>query len=407
MSRKLPRYVYAKKSGGLFFKHPKSGKLPMPSADADDFMASYHKLMSSVANNTLSLPIKPAHERHLGYSGASSVGALAKDYFASEPFERLHKRTGYMRRLYIERCLRTMLPEPMGDGQPAEFSMWHLDEITKDVARDLRGALVYEKGRGGPSLKKAGVLDNWRDTHIRAMRAMFAWAVDKPYKWREDKVTRRLNANPFQRLGKLDNEDKSHRPWEQAHFDKLMAYLQREKRWGDLLGAALMRYAFVRRSDAVRLGPAHIKNIAARGANRPKLALVFKEWKGSQSRTARRQNKERIVPILPQLQAIFDSTPEAMAHDTFVIARGNRYGRPLTSNHFGTRIHEQARIAGLDADLTCHGIRHFAANTMAQNGASAHLIAEWGGWCDIRNVVRYTKGVNKAKLMEAGAQFVV
>lgn len=409
MTIERPRYVYAKPNGRLFFKHPKSGKLPLPALDADDFTASYHALMASVANNTLSLPIKSTHEKHLGFSGEASVGGLAKAYFASEPFDRLDTTTKQCRRLYIERCLQTPHPEVMADGRLAPFAMWHLDELSKDTSRTLRGALVHERTRGRP-LKKGGDLDNWRDVHMDAMRAMFRWAVDKPYRWSEPDpahpsrtLRRRLTANPFTQLGALDRSKGQHRAWDQSDFETLMAYFKLERLWGYRLGLAIMRYAFVRRSDAVRLGPQHVKDLAPRTANAPQLHLVFKEWKGSRSKTERRQNKERRVPILPQLQAIIDSTPGAMQRDRFVVGRSDK---PLTSNHFGTWLSDHAQRAGLPPASTCHGVRHFAANTMAQNGASAHLIAEWGGWKDIRNVVRYTKQVDKQKLMAAGAQFV-
>jgi integrase len=397
-----PRYVYAKASGALFFKHPKSGKLPMPTLDAADFWPTYHKLMASVANNALP-PVVKVHERHLGFNGPASVGGLAKGYFASEKFERLARRTAHMKRLYIERCLQTMHPEPMIDGKPGAFSMWHLDDVDKDMARDLRSALKYERAPNGRPLKKGGDLDSWRDVHMWAMRSMFAWAVDKPYKWRDERdVMRRQNANPFERLGDLCQDEGGNRPWQLNDYDRMMAFLTGERLWIDRLALALMRYTLVRRSDVVRIGAPNVQNIAKRGANRPELGIVFKEWKGSRSKTDRRQNKTRQIPILPELQTVLDETPGAMDRPTFLVGREG----PFTDNHYGKRFNALCRDAGLPKGSTCHGIRHFAASTMAINGASAHVIQAWGGWADLRNVIRYTKHADQLAMMQAGAEFV-
>ena len=402
---KRPRYVYAKPNGNLFFKHPKSGKLPLPALDADDFTSEYQRLMASVANNTLSLPIKAAHARHLDYSGAGSIGTLALAYFKSDAFTRLGRRTAHMRRLFIETCLQTLHPEPMADGKPAEFRMWHIDDVSKDTARDLRSALKYERTANGRPLKKGGDLDNWRDVRMWAMRAMFAWAVDKPYRWSEGKSQRRVNGNPFQRLGDLCQDKNGHRTWEQDDFDTMMAFLTREQRWEDRLALALMRYTLVRRSDVVRLGKDFIKNLAARGANAPALYLRFKEWKGSTSKTERRQNKERTIPILPELQQIIDTTPGAMERRWFLPSReGDSH---LTDAHFGSRFNQLCSDAGLPEGSTCHGIRKFAATRMAENNASAKVIAAWGGWEDLRNVIGYTKAADNKKLVDIGAQFII
>jgi len=408
MSRDLPRYVYAKKSGVLFFKHPKSGKLPIPPADADDFMASYHALMASVANNTLSLPIK-THERHLGFSGEASVGGLAKAYFASEAFSRLAPRTAHMKRQYVEQCLQTTHPEPMRDGQPCAFSMWHLDEVSKDTARDLRAALKYEPARDHRPLKKGGDLDGWRDVRMWAMRSMFGWGIDKPHKWQEpdryssSTITRRLTGNPFERLGDLCQDDDGHRAWEQNDFDTMMAWLTDEKRWLDRLALALMRYTLIRRSDVVRIGWPNVRNIAQRGANAPELAFVFKEWKGSQSKTDRRQNKIRTIPILPQLQRIIDETPGAKDRPTFLVGREGQF----TDAGYGTRFNDLCRDAGLPEGCTCHGIRKFAAITMLYNGAPNSVLKAWGGWESDRSLAVYTKPAEARKLMKAGTEFVV
>lgn len=409
----LPRYVYVKPNGKLFFKHPKSGKLPLPPRDASDFMSAYHALMASVANNTLSIAVAPRHERHMSYAGDASMGALAAAYFGSDAFRRLETRTAHCRRLFIETCLQTMHPEPMGDGKPALFSHWAIDTVTKDVARQLRDALQYERTPNARPLKNGGDLSHWRDARMWAMRAMFAWASDKPYRWYDGDERRTVIGNPFQRIGNLYKPGDGHRTLTDDDCDQLEAYMIAERLHVDRLAFLLMRYTAVRRSDLVRIGKQHMRMIKSVTTGEKIPALVFQEWKGSKSLTERRTNKPRIIPIAPELLKHIHATPGALDRPVFIV--GPRGKSPkhhdervnARANQYGTHFNALCRTAELPEGSTCHGIRKHVGTRMADGGASPHQIAAMLGHTDIRNVLVYTRKANTQKLTEDGMLLIV
>lgn len=413
---KRPRYVYAKPNGGLFFKHPKSGKLALPDLDAPDFSAEYQRLMASVANNTLSVPVKAAHPKHMTYAGDASVGALCNAYFASAEFAKLGRRGAHVRRLYVEQSLQTMLPEPMSDGKPARLADWRIDEVTVAVCRDLRDALVYAPEKHHRPLKHGGDLTHWRDARLWAMRVVFNWGVDRPYGWieRDDRGRalgkRSMTGNPFMRVGTLYKAGEGHRVWTDDDCDQFEAWTIGEHLYVDRVGFGLARYAAVRRCDVVRLGKDHVKWVKSVETGERIRALVFKEWKGSQSKTDRRTNKERIIPIAPQLWDIIERCPGALDRPTFIVgAKGGR----CSDAKYGTHFNELARIAGLPEGCTMHGIRKYVGMRMADGGATPHQIAAMLGHMDrngevsTKNVHVYTRKANQKKLTEAALGFVI
>jgi len=428
MTSKRPKYVYVKPNGtDLYFKAPTTGKLPIPALNDPEFNVAYHKLLAAVANGTLSLPVKTKGKgkvrddgtvvgRHINYAGEASVGALAKAYFASYEFLKLDKRTQTTRRLFIEQCLQTVHPTPVDEnGECVPFAERHIDDVAIDICRDLRDAMFFKPDKVHHKLKH-GDLAHWRDARMSAMRVLFNWGVDRPYRWTECDANgrkigvRAMTGNAFRRLRALHVNREGHRVATENECDDLDAYLLAEGLHMDRLAFGLCRYAALRRCDVTRLGAQHVQWITTRqGKVR---ALVFKEWKGSRSKTDKQTNKQRVIPIRPALWQLIERA-KGMERPTFIAVPIHRGGGKYNDNAYGRRFAALCRAAGLAEDFTMHGIRKHCGARMADKGATPHQIASMLGHQDrngdvsTKNVFVYTRRADQLKLTEDALGFLV
>jgi len=148
---------------------------------------------------------------------------------------------------------------------------------------------------------------------------------------------------------------------------------------------ALMYYAGVRKSDAFRLGPFHVK---ARGTE-----LHWTEWKGSRSTALGKHRplpKRRQLEIHPELSRTIAATEAG--HGRFVL---NKYGRPYSYSGFDQAFDDWCDQAELPSQCTAHGVRKAAAALMYENGASeAELCAIFGWKIGSRMAAYYAKKSN-------------
>jgi integrase len=140
------------------------------------------------------------------------------------------------------------------------------------------------------------------------------------------------------------------------------------------LALALLLYTGQRRSDVVRMGRQHIRDGV----------LTVKQEKTGASLA---------IPVHPNLQAVLDATPSA--HLTFLTTTT---GKPYSGNHFSESFREWCDAAGLPQRCKPHGLRKAACRRLAEAGCSANEIMAISGHATMKELVRYTKAADQARL---------
>jgi len=100
-----------------------------------------------------------------------------------------------------------------------------------------------------------------------------------------------------------------------------------------------------------------------------------------------------VVPLHSELKAILDATPSE--HLTFLVTR---YGKPYGAVNFSIWFRTQCDAAGLPKECSAHGLRKAACRRLAEAGCSANEIAAISGHKTLKEVERYTKAADQARL---------
>jgi integrase len=144
------------------------------------------------------------------------------------------------------------------------------------------------------------------------------------------------------------------------------------------LALGLLLYTAQRRGDVLVMGPQHVRN-----------GVVHV-----------RQNKTGTtleIELHTDLKAILDATPTE--HLTFLTTA---YGKPFSPGGFSNWFRDRVVEAGLPPKCTAHGLRKAAARRLAEAGCSANVIAAVTGHRSLREVERYTKAADQARLARQG-----
>src|SRR5215469_10882356 len=141
------------------------------------------------------------------------------------------------------------------------------------------------------------------------------------------------------------------------------------------LALALLLYTAQRRSDVVRMGRQHIRNGA----------LTVKQQKTGTELPP--------IPVLPDLQAVLNATPGE--HLTFLVTST---GKPYGGNAFTEQFREWCDAAGLPKHCSAHGLRKAACRRLAEAGCSGPEIMSISGHATLKELVRYTKAADQAKM---------
>jgi integrase len=136
-------------------------------------------------------------------------------------------------------------------------------------------------------------------------------------------------------------------------------------------------YTGQRRSDVVRMGRQHIRDGV----------LTVKQEKTGASLA---------IPVHPNLQAVLDATPSE--HLTFLVTTT---GMPYSGNHFSETFREWCDAAGLPQRCKPHGLRKAACRRLAEAGCSGNEIMTISGHATLKELVRYTKAADQARLARA------
>jgi integrase len=144
------------------------------------------------------------------------------------------------------------------------------------------------------------------------------------------------------------------------------------------LAFALLLYTAQRRSDVVRMGRQHVRETPEGPA------LYVKQ---------RKTGVELLIPIRPELRAVLAATPSE--HLTFLVTAT---GKPYGDNHFSESFREWCDAAGLPKHCSAYGLRKAACRRLAEAGCSANEIMAISGHATMKELVRYTKAADQARL---------
>jgi integrase len=140
------------------------------------------------------------------------------------------------------------------------------------------------------------------------------------------------------------------------------------------LALALLLYTAQRRSDVIRMGRQHIKHGV----------LKVKQQK---------TGVELAIPVLPQLQTVLDATPSE--HLTFLVTE---HGKPYGGNYFTETFREWCDAAGLPTRCKVHGLRKAMCRKLAEAEVDPRQIMSISGHRTMKEIVRYTRDADQARL---------
>ncbi|MGE5502164.1 MAG: tyrosine-type recombinase/integrase [Ignavibacteriales bacterium] len=184
-----------------------------------------------------------------------------------------------------------------------------------------------------------------------------------------------VKVDPTVGVDRLKSRGKGHRAWSEDDIQRF------EKHWPAgsraRLALRLLLYTGQRRSDAVRMGWQHVSEGKLR---------VIQQKTGT----------ALLIPLHPALKTELDCLPKTNL--TFLMTA---YGRPMSAAGFTNWFRECARKAGLPNGSAPHGLRKAAARRLADAGCTTHQIAAITGHLSLKEVERYSKGADQARLAEA------
>jgi integrase len=140
------------------------------------------------------------------------------------------------------------------------------------------------------------------------------------------------------------------------------------------LAMALGLYTGQRRGDVIRMGRQHIKD-------------------GVLHVRQEKTNAALAIPVHPKLQAVLAAVPATQL--TFM---QTLKGKPFTGHAFSNWFAKACNKAGLGSQCTFHGLRKAACRRLAEAGCSANEIASISGHATLKEVARYTKAVDQARM---------
>ncbi len=163
--------------------------------------------------------------------------------------------------------------------------------------------------------------------------------------------------------------------WTEAQIAQYEAHWPAGSR--ERLALSLLLFTCQRRSDVVRMGRQHVQDgvITVR-----------------QQKTGTRL----VIPLHPVLRAEIGLLPPGQL--TFLMTQ---WGAPFTAAGFGNWFVERARMAGLPAGCSAHGLRKASAGRLAEAGCTGPEIQAIGGWKNLREVERYIRAADQARLATA------
>ncbi len=188
------------------------------------------------------------------------------------------------------------------------------------------------------------------------------------------KKRKMIEVNPMTEIEPIRYKVKGFKDWSDAEIKLFSDCYPIDTR--ERLALELMLCAAPRRSDVIRLGPEHV--IAGR--------LVYRQKK---------TGAEIDIPLLPQLEAAIAALP-LQAQRRFFLE--TQFGEGFTETGFYNWFTDKARRAGVPKGRSPHGLRKACCRRLAEAGCSPHEIMSVSGHETLKEVERYTKAANRARL---------
>lgn len=258
------------------------------------------------------------------------------------------------------------------------------------------GSQAFRSLTGGTPASRRAILEKFRDKHgHRPLAAMpkefvvalvdtmlpheaknFLVAFKHVVRWALDRKL--MTADPTQGIVVKRPKSDGFHTWTE---DEIAAF---EAHWPvgskPRLALALGLYTAQRRGDVVRIGRQHIRDGVLK---------VRQEKTGT----------PLVIPVHPDLAAIIAATP--VGHLTLLVTvRGKSYG----ANDFSEMFRSWCDAAGLPQHCVFHGLRKAACTRLADAGCTAHEISAISGHKTLKEVERYTKGADQARLARAALE---
>jgi integrase len=334
--------LYARKKVAGKFRKQRIRAQPGSPTFLDEYKAALERLNASKPG-ALEVTIK-----------VGTLGWLVAEYEQSFAFLKLAKREQRVRHLILESCLN----EPTKTGSSYRFRDCPLDQFVPDHVR-----LMRDRKKGKP-----GAANN----RVKWLRAMLGWACEERSKW--------VKINPAAAVKAADYERKT------FHTRTREEFLQFEGRHPlgskPRLAMSILTYTGMRRCDAVRLGPQHVKD-------------------GWITFTPQKTKKTLRLPLLDVLKNVLDVSP--LGTKTYL---ETEYGVPFTSNGFGGWFRDRCDEADLYA-CTAHGLRRAGATFAAENGATVSQLMAIFGWATAKQAVHYVEEANQPKIAGSAMHLIV
>jgi len=210
---------------------------------------------------------------------------------------------------------------------------------------------------------------------LKAMRAMFGFAVDQTHGIRDD---------PTQGIKYMTVKTDGHKEWTHEQIVHFLDF--HPKGTTAHLVMTLFLYTSCRRSDVVKLGPQNLTTIQG------KTYLEFHQTK---------ENGQKgslvVVPIDEHFMDVWQAT--RTGSETFVL---NEYGKPFSVKGFGNRMKKWVLEAGLPDDIASHGVRKSIGSMMAEADCSNYQIMAMQGHSSPKASEVYTRKAKRRILAEQG-----
>jgi integrase len=281
-------------------------------------------------------------------SRPGSLSAAIAEYYGSQAFRSLSGGTPAKRRAILERFRAQLSP----DGErthgelplnllPKEFIVRHLDGMLPHTAR------------------------NW----LKTIRHFVKWCLD----------AKLVRQDPTWGIKIKVPKSDGHHTWTADEITQFEAHhlIGSKPRLAQALGLCTA----LRREEVVLVGRQHIRDGV----------LTIRPQK-----TRNTTGITLTLPVLPELQEILDATPTG--HLTLLVTKT---GKSYSPNDFSEQFRKWCNDAELPQRCTFHGLRKAALTRLADAGCSVHEIAAVSGHASLKEVERYTKRADQARLARA------
>lgn len=315
----------------------------LPHPTAKDYRAAYRAALDG---------IRPEPERK---AVPGTVDDLVSRFYASAQFQRAGADWQKLVRSVLE-----PFREQTRDDLVRNFRFDHIEALLKAKARKCR---VGNRTVGGASAAAR--------LHQQLIR-LFDYAIK----------LRLRNDNPASQAElPVRPERKGFHSWSE---EEIAAYQKRHPLGSrGRLALEIMLWTGLRRGDAIRLGPQHIK------AGR----IVM---------TAGKTGKTIDMRAAPELIAAIKAMP-AVGMTTLLVTE---YGKPFTVSGFGGWFRDRCDEAGLP-HCTAHGLRKALARRAAELGATQQQLRAVGQWSSDRDVATYTAAAEQRTLVDSALGAVI